>query len=486
MYENQKKITKKETDIVFVNPPLSNEERYGVKFKAGGQTPPTGLCYLASVCRERKYQVRLIDAPALNLDFSETIEKILELKPKYVGVTAVTISINNASKLIKELKQKDPKLVIILGGAHITSAPNETVRRLGNFFDIAVMGEGEITILELLEVLEKKEKLSKVNGIAYFKNKKLVLTKPREFIKDLDSLPFPAWDLLPDLGKNYTPPAHTIKRFPAALLVTSRGCPGMCTFCDNKVFGRKIRCHSAGYVIRMIKHLQKNYGIKEVQFRDDNFLVFRERTVELCKQIIEQKINLVWSCAGRVDMINPETLKLMKSAGCWQIWYGIESGSDSVLKAIKKNTDQKKITEAIINTKRYGISPCGFFMIGLPTEKEEDVQKTIRILLTLPIDEFHMTHMTPFPGSEIYSTASQYGSLNDEWSKMSCWKTVFIPSDLSEDKLVYYSNLAFKKFYFRPRIIISYIKKVQSLSHLIVYATAFFSFLVYVTMKQRR
>ncbi len=479
-------MNKKGKDIVFINPPLTNEERYGIKFKAGGQTPPTGLCLIAAVCRKSGYDVGLIDAPSLNLNFEETVNKVLEQKPKYVGITAVTISIYNALDLAKLIKRKNSGIKIIIGGAHITAAVEETVKRLGSFFDIAVLGEGEITIIELLKALNNGTALSKVKGIAYFDKNKLRITAPQEFIKDLDTLPFPAWDMLPDLGKHYTPPAHTVKRFPAALLVSSRGCPGLCTFCDNKVFGRRLRCYSADYVLNMIKYLQKNYGIKEVQFRDDNFLVFRDRLIEFCNKLIEEKIDLAWSCAGRVDMINPEMLALMKKAGCWQIWYGVESGSDSVLKAIRKNTGIEKISKAIINTKKAGISPCGFFMIGLPTETEEDIKKTIKLLLKLPIDEFHVTHMTPFPGSEIHATASQYGYLDDDWHKMNCWKTVFVPNQLSEEKLVYYSNLAFKKFYFRPRIVLSYIKRIKSFHHVKVYSAAFMGFLFYVSMKNRR
>lgn len=478
-------MNKEGVDIVFINPPLSNEERYGIKFKAGGQTPPTGLCILAAVCRKKGYKIGLVDAPALNLNYEQTANQALSYNPKYIGITAVTISIYNAFDLIKIIKNKNPEVKIIIGGAHITSAVNETIKRLGNFFDIAVLGEGEITIIEVLNALEKKKSLSKIKGIAYFKKNKLVVTKPREFIKNLDILPMPAWDLLPHLGKYYTPPAHTVKRFPAALLVTSRGCPGLCTFCDNKVFGRTLRAYSADYVINMIKHLQQNYGIKEIQFRDDNFLVFRNRLIELCEKIIQEKIDIAWSCAGRVDMINPEILALMKKAGCWQIWYGIESGSDSVLKAIKKNTNQEKIRKAVFDTKNAGISPCGFFMIGLPTETEEDIKKTIQVLLELPIDEFHMTHMTPFPGSEAHATANEYGVLDDDWHKMNCWKTVFIPSNIAEEQLVYYSNLAFKKFYFRPRIILSYIKKIKSPYHAKIYFAAFLGFIFYIRKKKR-
>ena len=408
------------------------------------------------------------------------------MKPKYVGLTAVTISISNAAELAKRLRAKNPDIQIIIGGPHITAVPNETIERLGFFFDIAVIGEGDIVILELLDALKNNKPLSEIKGIAYAsKDNTLIINERKEFIKDLDKLPLPAWDLLPDLGKYYRPPVHTIKKFPVALLMSSRGCPGLCTFCDNEVFGRRLRCHSSDYVIKMIKNLQKHYGIKEIQFRDDNFMVFKTRTIELCKKIIEQNIDITWSCTGRVDMITPEMLGLMKRAGCWQIWYGVESGSDRILKFVKKNTTQEKIAKAVIDTKKAGISPCGFFMIGFPTETEEEIKQTIKTALELPFDGFNMSHMAPFPGSEMSLTIGQYGNVDSDWKKMTGWKTLFVPKDVSRERLVHYSNLAFKKFYLRPRIIFHYFKMIRSFYHLKMYLIAAIGFLAMVTQKKR-
>jgi len=475
-------------DIVFITPPLSQKERYGVKFTAGGQTPSTGIALLAAICRRAGYKVALIDAPALGMDVRAVADKILTMAPKYVGITAVTISVYNAKDVALAIKARAPGVKIILGGAHITAVPDETFKRMGAFFDIAVIGEGDVTIIELLDAFENKKSLDKVNGIAYpdMAGGKLIFTSPREMLIDLDSLPLPAWDLLPDLGKYYTPPAHAVTRFPAALLVTSRGCPNSCTFCDNKVFGKKIRSYSADYVVEMIKHLQKNYGIREVQFRDDNFLVFKEMVAKFCNRLIEEKIDIAWNCTARVDIITPEYLSLLKKAGCQQIWYGIESGTDRVLKVIRKNTTVEMIKRAVILTKQAGISPGGFFIIGLPTETEEEIKATIKLLLELPLDEFNLSHLTPFPGSEISATATQYGSFDDDWRKLNGWCTVFVAHGLSHKKLAYYSNLAHRKFYFRPRIIFNYIKKIKSLHALRVYFVAFLALLTWISQKERR
>ncbi|MEA3398222.1 MAG: radical SAM protein [Patescibacteria group bacterium] len=475
---------KKQVDILFVNPPVSQEERYGVKFKAGGQTLQTGLAVLAAITRQKGYDTQILDATALELDYEQTVKKIYEINPKYIGITAVTISIFNAVEIIRKIQKKNNNFKIFLGGPHITATPKETFSRFSEI-KIGIIGEGDVTVLELLDAFENNKDLSGVKGIIYRKAGDVAQTEVREPFMDLDSLPMPAWDLFPDLPAYYYPPAHTVKRFPATVLITSRGCPGQCTFCDNKVFGRKLRCYSADYVIRMIRYLQDKYGMREIQFRDDNFLVFRQRMVELCNRIIDEKMDIVWSCAGRVDMIDEEMLALMKKAGCWQIWFGVESGSDKVLKAIKKNTSVEKIKRAIKLTKQAGISPCGFFMIGMPTETEEDIKKTIDLLLELPIDEFHMTHLTPLPGSEIHATAREYGYFEDNWKKMSNWSTVFVPKGLTKEKLTHYSNLAFRKFYFRPRIILQYLLKIRTPRHFIVYFKAFLGLVSYITQKQR-
>lgn len=471
-------------DILFVNPPVSQEERYGIKFKAGGQTLQTGLAVLAAITREKGYTTAILDATALELSYDEAVAKIIEIDPRYVGITAVTISIFNAVEIIRRLRAKNFTRKIFLGGPHITAAPEETFKRFPEI-EIGAIGEGDVTILELIEACDNNHDLSAVKGLIFRRNGEPVITAPREPFMDLDSLPMPAWDLFPNIAEYYYPPAHTVKRLPATVLITSRGCPGLCTYCDNKVFGRRLRCYSADYVIRMIRHLQKEYGMREIQFRDDNFLVFRERLKDLCNRIINEKIDVVWSCAGRVDMIDRETLDLMKKAGCWQIWYGVESGSQKVLDTIKKNTSPEKIRKAITMTKAAGISPCGFFMIGMPNEAEEDIRMTIDLLLELPLDEFHMTHLTPLPGSEIHATACQYGEFEDNWKKMSNWSTIFVPHGLSKERLTYYSNLAFKKFYFRPRIIWQYLLKIRTPRHALVYFKAFLALISYVTQKKR-
>ncbi|HVN67890.1 MAG TPA: radical SAM protein, partial [Candidatus Sulfotelmatobacter sp.] len=470
--------------IVFVNPPLSLAERYGVTFKSGGETPPLGLAWLAAVCRKNGFEPLIVDGPALHLTAQQTADKVLSYKPDYVGLTAANISIERAGQIAEFIKNAaSDKIKIIIGGPHLTSVPERTMQ-LFPHFDIGVIGEGEVTIVELLQALAGGRGPEQVKGLIIRKNGALLRTGVRPLIQHLDELPMPAWDLLPDLKTFYCPPVHTVKCFPAALLVPSRGCPYQCTFCDRSVFGNRYRIFSVDYVIRMVRDLYDNYGIREIQFRDDNLTVNRQYLTELCTRLLAEPIKICWSCVGRVNTIDPELLRLMKRSGCWSISYGIESGSQRILDEIKKGTTLAQIKQAINWTAQAGISTVGFFMAGLPGENAESMAATIKLVKELPLSEFHMTFFTPHPGTAVYPIADHYGVFTEDWKKMSEWYPVFIPTGLTKEELVKYVKRANATFYFRPRIIVNYLKKIKSWRHLAVYFSGFLSFMQSLLVKK--
>lgn len=204
-------------------------------------------------------------------------------------------------------------------------------------FDIGVIGEGEDTIIELLHCLSRKEKsLTSINGIIFRNNDGILKTDDKTTLVDMDRLPLPAWDLLPSFPNAYRMSIAGTTSNKSTSIITSRGCPGKCTFCDKSVFGSKFRAHNADYVIRMFEYLINNYGIKDFIVCDENFTVDHKRLKQIYQTLIKNNYNITWSCAGRVDMVNPEILKLMKKAGCWQMAYDIESGSPRILKIMKK------------------------------------------------------------------------------------------------------------------------------------------------------
>jgi anaerobic magnesium-protoporphyrin IX monomethyl ester cyclase len=468
-------------DIVFTTPPVTLKERYGKLSGAANTLPSLGILYLAAVLRKEGFSVSVIEASSLKLSLKRLIEEIIKERPKYLGISATTLSIFNASVLAEEIKKIDETIKILVGGPHITADPEKTLE-LFSSFDIGVIGEGEETIKELLHVLERGGNLSDVNGITSRYGEKILKTPHRKFLDDLDKLPFPAWELLRDFPEKYYPPPFRFRKLPAVYIVTSRGCPYKCIFCDRSVFGNKCRGHSAQYILELIEYLHKKFGIREILIEDDTFVTLKKRLIEVCEGIINRGIKISWSCLGRADSVTPEILHLMKRAGCWSISYGIETGDEEVMKFIGKNLTLDKIENAVRWTRKAGILSKGFFIMGHPIDTHDTIKKTINFALKIPLDDISVSMMTPFPGSKLYSIASQYGEFEDNWKKMNELDIVFVPKGLTEDDLHRYSKEMFRRFYLRPRIVLNYMKRItENPKGLPYYLKGFTAFLKEIT-----
>ncbi|MFH1961977.1 MAG: radical SAM protein [bacterium] len=444
-------------NFFLINPPLSMDKRYGKLKSAGSTMPSLGLCSLAGVIRQHNVTPVIIETSPFGLSDMDIINQIQAAQPRYAGITATTLSIFSAGELAKKIKQVCKETIIIIGGPHLTATPEQTME-LFKDFDIGVIGEGEETIKEI--ITRDTTDLKEIKGIIFRENGQLHRTESRSFIKNLNMLPFPAWDILPNFPNAYHPPSFRFKRLPAASLVTSRGCPNKCIFCDRSVFGSHCRVFSAEYILEMLHNLYNNYGIREILFEDDTFVMFKPRLITICESIIQEKLNISWSCLGRADMVSPDILKLMKRAGCWQIAFGIESGDQKILDFIKKRTHLDKMKKAIIWTKEAGIMTKGFFIMGFPTETRESIQHTIDFITTTPLDDISVNMFTPFPGSQIYQTAKEFGEFEDDWRKMNLLEITFVPHGLTKKELSQYSMLILKRFYLKPKTIIAYLKRM--------------------------
>jgi anaerobic magnesium-protoporphyrin IX monomethyl ester cyclase len=445
--------------VVLITPPITLKERYGKLSGAANTLPSLGILYLAAVLRREGYAVSVIEASSLGLSLRELLDEIIAIDPEFVGISATTLSIFNASKLADEIKKSNGKMKIIVGGPHLTAVPEETMG-LFKSFDFGVIGEGEETMRELINFLEQGRKISDVSGIVFRQGDSIVRTDPRVFLDDLDKLPFPAWDLLADFPNKYHPPPFRFKKLPAVYIVTTRGCPYKCIFCDRSVFGNKCRGHSAEYIIELLEYLYNRFGIREILIEDDTFVTFKSRLIKICEGIINRDIKISWSCLGRADAITPEILSLMKKAGCWSISYGIETGDEKVMKFIGKNITLDKIEQAVRLTKKAGILSKGFFIMGHPIDTHDTIKKTIDFALRIPLDDISVSMMTPFPGSKLYNIASEYGEFEDNWKKMNELDVVFVPKGLTKDDLQRYSKEMFRRFYLRPRIMLNYMKRL--------------------------
>ena len=306
---------------------LFRSDRYGDLSDAGNLTPSLGLLILAAVVREKGYRVALLDAAAENLSFEEALERVETIRPNVVGFSATTLSILGAERFAETLKQRRPQTRTIVGGPHVTAVPRDTLNRCSHL-DIAVLGEAEDTILDLLNALAAGGDVPKVSGVAYRDSDgNIVQTQRRDGVTDMNALPHPAWDLLPGFPERYNPPYFKVQRLPSTSIVTSRGCPYQCTFCDTSVFGSKVRGYSAEYLVDMLRRLATDYGIRDITFEDDTFMFLPQRLRAVCEALIQSDLNLSWACNSRVDLAKPDLLKLMRRAGCWYISFGIDQAA---------------------------------------------------------------------------------------------------------------------------------------------------------------
>lgn len=474
--------------VILIHPPVSKEKLYSHLKDAGSELPPLGLCYLAAKLIQHNYKVKILDCQAEKLNIIQAVQRVINFKPDYIGMSSYTPIFFTTNLLAKKLKEQLPQVPIIIGGGHITSLPLETMEKF-SAFDIGVLQEGEETLINLLQALKNNLPLKNVKGIIYREKnngeQKVKKTPPQPFIKNLDSLPRPAWELLPYLPKYYSPPADSLNRFPAASLITSRGCSGKCDFCNLTLFGNVVRSHSVNYIMMMINDLITRFKIKEIFFQDDTIFIHRKILKELCERLIFSKYDLTWNCYGRVDYLkeNDSILPLMKKAGCWQIAYGIETASQKILNNYQKKTTLEQIKRAVWQTHNAGIKVKGLFMLGNFLETKETIEETIKLIKSLPLSDFHMTYFTPFPGSKSYTQAKNYGKFKASWENLDMFTVSFIPKGLTKKQLEYYFKKIYLIFYFRPKIIFYYLTKLKNLHFAKKIIFSGFSFLKHLLKK---
>ena len=462
---------------VLVNPPHSLRERYGGMRAAGNTMPALGLLQLAAGLRNTGSTVTVVDAPARGLGFGATMREILAWNPAVVGMTAFTPSAGNAGHLAALIKDSRPRLPVILGGPHVSAVPEETLRRF-SAFNAGVMGEGDARAPEALRRLALEGgDLSGIPGLVLgakslrgFGDRQASLAgadiirtpgKP-EPVRDLDSLPFPAWDLAPGFPSAYSPAAHTYRRLPAATMFTTRGCPEQCAFCDRGVFGNTIRAHSAEYVVDQMGLLAGRFGVKDITIYDDAFPLLKPRLMRICELIRKRGLDLTWSCNSRAGLADRESLSAMRAAGCWQIGYGIESGDQAILDRIRKRLKLEEIELAVRLTEEAGIRTKGFFMIGHPGETLETIRCTIEFALRLPLSDYQTCFFTPFPGTAASAEAEKWGELEDAWDRMNLLYPVFVPFGLTRAELAWRAASSYREFYLRPRIVMRYLAEARN------------------------
>ena len=447
-----------ENEILSCNPEIIKSER--------GFDPPLGLLYLAGYIKKYSdYELKIIDAQIERMSYYQLNEEIKKFNPDIVGITAMTFTLLDVLKSVEAAKNSCPKSKIVIGGPHVQIYPEETAN-LKNV-DYVVLGEGEKIFLELIKNINNLEKLKTIRGLVFKENNEIINTGRPDYFNNLDEIPFPPREILP--YKKYF--SLLAKEKTITTMFTSRGCPFQCAFCDRPAMGRSFRARSAKNVVDEIEKCL-DLGIKEIFMYDDTFTVDRKRVMDICNEIINRNLKFIWDIRARVNTVDREMLILLKSAGCERIHYGVEAGTEKILKVLNKQITLEQALKAFELTRKLKIQTLAYFMIGAPTETKEDVMATINFMKKLNPDFVQITLLTPFPGTKIYQWALEQNIFNDYWKKFAQnpqpgFKTRYWTKELPTEELEKLLITAYKKFYIRPVYIIKRLLKIKSLPELL-------------------
>jgi anaerobic magnesium-protoporphyrin IX monomethyl ester cyclase len=419
--------------VLLIYPPTTV---YGEDPSKGGQVVPLGLAYLAAVCEQNQYETRILDFSASdNIEENpdddsiyygtpaEEIKKqIKEFAPDIVGIQCMyTAYANDAYAVARVVKEINSETLVVMGGAHASSCPEAVLENPQ--VDLAVIGEGEATFLDIISRYGSQKSLSGILGTAARVNGKMVINPPRPYIDDIDTIPFPARHLLPleryiEKFKN-----APFNMRPATFVITSRGCPCNCRFCSIKsVWGRTWRCHSPKRVVDEIEQVVRDYGVGEIHFVDDNISTKIERLVAICDELLRRKLDIKWATPNGIAIwtLTNEALNRMKKSGCYRLTFGIETACEATRKYIRKqHASMEKMKQIIAYANRLGIWTISTFILGFPQETREDIEETVGFALKSDLDFAFFFLPMPFPNTDLTADYIQSGLLGDlreeEW-----------------------------------------------------------------------
>ena len=427
---------------------------------------PLGLMYLSSYLAKKGFKSKILDVP-LN-ELNKIVKLIKEYDIKSVSFSTCTSTIDIIVDILRKKKTAFNNKIVILGGVHASAMPESCLKEIKEA-DFLVVGEGEKILSGLLRNLKKinyekhniqkiKKQLDKINGLCYRIKDKIRINKKPNVVKNLDDIPIPKRERVTD----YTPPPNQYKNLPVSHIITSRGCDFKCSYCSVGNMSSRARYRSIDNVLKEIKYLL-SLGIKEIPIWDECFTTNYQRVEDFCEEIIKEKINFSWSCFSRTDTVDEKLLRLMKCAGCWCIFYGIESANEEQLKLINKNISLERAEKIIKITKKLGIRVRASFMLGLPKEDVEKAKKTISFAVKLNPDYAQFCYTTPFPGTILYKQCRKYGRLEEDFANYSLWDPVFVPFGYkTKEELINVRKYAFRRFYLNPKHILSQLLSIRS------------------------
>ena len=450
------------TKILLINPAIK-----GSFYK----TPCLGIAYVGASLKKAGHNVTLIDGSLSNIDTKGITRLVAELRPNYVGVTGFTLQYPAVKDIFAAVKRLNQHIITVFGGQH-ASALTEYVMKDAPAVDFSINGEGEVAFPTLIEALAVGDKdFKQIAGLAFRENGEVVVNPPSP-LADLDGLAYP-WrvvnplDYAKGMGHGFM-----AKRRPVAPVISSRGCPYKCTFCAGSlVLGRKLRLRDPARFVDEIEYLVNTYSVKEIHIVDDNFTFYKEHATQVCEEILKRGLDITWSLPNgiRVDSVDYSLLKLMKEAGCYYLAFGIEFGSDRMLKITKKQLSLDMAKQTILQATKLGYITHGFFMMGHPQEKKEDILATITTAKKMSLDRFSITFTVPLPGSEVFQYYLQKGYLNMgdvDWGQFAGPQFTPETEFLTHRELIGLLRSAYTQFYVNPHRILKYLFKLRSSSQI--------------------
>ncbi len=465
--------------IFLIHPTFESRAEHTLVCRRGyGSAIPLGVAYVAASLRGRGHFVAVYDFQVEETDLWAEIETF---KPDIFGISVTTPTANASAALAKALKEKYPAIPVMAGGPHPTILKGDLFAEC-EAYDYLVIGEGEQTCPELLDAIEGRTRLSEVKGIAYREGSKVLETPPRPFLENMDDLPGLPVELFK--YRRYRPTPGTFIYLPNLAFLSSRGCPYHCVFCNKNMFGDTLRCMSAKRMVDEILELKERFNIREINFYDDTFTVRQSRVFEICELLIARKTPIRWKCNSRVNTVTREMLFAMKRAGCFSISFGVESGDERVLRKIDKRITLEQARNAFRWSREAGISRSAFFMLNLPGDTRESVERTLRFSREIRPDFVSFELTKPLPGTGIAR------ALEDEQNvrlREELWKdynncvvsnlVFYTQNDLTEEYLRDAFKRAVRGFYLQPSFILGRLKALRSLDQLKSYADAFMNIL---------
>lgn len=449
--------------ILFLNPPFT---RYGGIKGYGGKTLPLNLAYLAAYLLDKGYHdVQILDSEVREMSYRDIVKKVRRINPDVLAMTAPTPSYQQVEDLSKIFKKLKPSMKIVAGGPHPSALPERTL--LESEIDFLIIGEGEQTMHELVKMLDKERKQFRmIDGLAFKEKGRVIINKPRELIKDLDSIPFPARHLL-EKEDYYIPPTRRVSNKKGTTMITSRGCPFDCSYCISQmIWGRGVRFRTAKNVVDEIEEcVRAGYG--EFNFHDDLFTASEKRVIEICDEIKRRKLKIGWACQARVDRVTEKMVRAMKSAGCGKISFGFESGSLKILKKMNKRITPQMGLRAVKIVKKVGIRTSGSFMLGNIGETKKTMRQTIDFAKKLQVDTATFFQTSPYIGTRLYQESIEKGYLK----KHVKWKDYALLSKnqpaldlpgLTAREVAGTIKRAYLEYYLNPVYIFNKLKSIRS------------------------